>query len=276
MDETEPLVPLEIVAKVFSYLGEARDIAVGARVCQAWREAASMPHIWKELAVRRYGRVVAETTVSLYVNDWRDMLKDDNRKGALPALNPATLWFYRYNMEQYYYAGVVVAIKWHRPSREIRVYIEARGERDLRHPGGSTVQRTSDQQILYGEWKPDLKSGGDAPGHHKGCLVFQQQFFLIQGDYTFCYANLNHETGDYSSKFLLHIASPGPRGLEEAFSVPDSPGFPNMTYTLDDSPFCGDTRESELFRWKSAFHSYKMFETSFGLFERLRSRGWFV
>ena len=123
-------LPKDNIRSVLSFLGTCRDLETCARVCQIWNKVASEPPLWHEMAVRKYGKLVAQETGSLYNKDWKALVRDDNRLGALPTIHINKPSYYLHNeAEQTFYCCLVTQIKWDRVAESVLVYLEARAER---------------------------------------------------------------------------------------------------------------------------------------------------
>jgi F-box-like len=234
------MLPRDLLVKIFSHLGTPRDVVICSAVCRLFADAASEPELWHEVAAHKYGAVVADRTIHLYEGNWNGMVKDDNKRGALPTLTFSKPCFWLYNgnnrwQDTPFYCCIVTGIKWDRHNGKLRVYLDARGETDLRDPRGSSICMHGDDQ-MGSFWAESWREDEGKSGHYKGCLVFDGAIFSREEEtFNFCYANLHHSTGDYESIVLL-------TGTLDSF------GFDH--YTLDSSLFESDTPEVELARWK--------------------------
>jgi len=130
----EAVLPGEILTKVLLFVGDPKDIISSfGTVCRSYRKAAHAPHVWHELACIKYGKEIAEASGSLYGGDWRDLMVTDNKRGAFPILSTTPLvCMYRSNRNQYYFCCIVQDVKWDRVANELRLYLDVRGETDLR------------------------------------------------------------------------------------------------------------------------------------------------
>ena len=295
--EDEPSIlsiPNEIMIKILSdILCDVRDVEACAMVCQSFRRASSSPLVWKALAYHRYGAEVAEATLGLYNGDWRLMVADDNCSGAIPTLTypegQPKLCHWRLNTNERFYCCMIQCIKWHRPSGELHLYIDVRGESDLRHPFQSSL-------ILEGEELNRIEKFPRAsswhsesppiPGHYKGCLVFPTNVNFHNVDYAaFIYANdARVAYGDY---FRIPLFAPhsGEVSLADAFgsSIEErcpANGSTNCrraaNYTLNVSPFAGDSPQVERARWEKAVPQ-EVLERHINVSERgARLREWWV
>lgn len=253
------MLPRDLLVKIFSHLGTPRDVVICSAICRLFADAASEPELWHEVAAHKYGTVVAERTIHLYEGNWKSLVKDDNKRGALPTLAFSKPCFWLYNNERRslpwgrdseFYCCILTGIQWDRYNGKLRVYLDARGETDLRHPRGSSICILSGdhmESFRAESWREDEGKNG----HYKGSLVFGGTIFSREEEtFNFCYANLLHSTGDYESIVLL-------TGSLDSF------GFDH--YTLDASLFERDTPEVELARWDGVVPK-----------EVVHRRGWWV
>lgn len=263
------MLPKEILFHVFSILGSVKDIEACAGVSRLFRAVANEPALWKELADRKYSARVSEATVHLYGDDasYKAMMKDDNARGAFPTLHKVLKCAYRYNRSNYFFCCLITCIKWNRGDKKIRLYIDARGESDLREPWTSWVFKKRDpyshhrrhrgQRALPEMFNPlqdgeetrcryqSLLSAESLPGHYKGFLVVDEDFFDEAATYEFCYANRNNGFADYQRVELFKIKEGG--SLADVFTTQDG-----TEYTLaNESPFQNDDQEGvERQRWQ--------------------------
>jgi len=196
-------------------------------------------------------------------------MADDNRRGALPTLStPSTTRAckYRFNRIEYYFCCIVEAVKWDRNANEIKVYIDVRGEHDLREPMTSALYRLpirgngwdvgSANVLLPERFVNEVGTPYRSQRrHHKGYLAYSvpENVTVLPGRYFFCYANPNPLHGaDYAPVCLFTIPDQSSNGLADAFRV-EGEGAPAV-YTADRSPFADDTREIERGRWESVVH----------------------
>jgi hypothetical protein len=253
-------LPAEVLEGVLVYAVQTiRDHAACALTCKAFSRAAFCPRVlWRAIAVNRYGLEVAKASETLYDSDWEALVADDDKKGALPTLLDLKSCSYRANQPQYFFCCLIVAIKWNRLMGQIRIYLDARGESDMRPPDGSSVRMeyegegVASQITIRGQWVSELSQEETHPGHYKGYLAFNQNAFMAPGTYMFCYANLFHTMADYQSITIMDVPSTG--GLADAFisssSLANAKRRARSTYSTSASPFDKDTPESEHARWE--------------------------
>lgn len=222
---------------------------------------------WKALAVEKYGKDLAETTSHQYYGGrYRDMIRDDNIRGAalVRSLNNIPCPWFR-NSPKYFFICLLVELQFHREDNELRLYLDARGERDLRNPKDSSIVRRSsnaaviakkdEDEMITGEFVPEIS----VPGHHKGYLSFDAGLFTKPGKYYFTFADIRCNAS--WRKLMIRMETKGlPSSL--AFPVRDYPEIllleipptpaknPDEGIIIDDSD-CGCSRRtvSELERF---------------------------
>ena len=232
------VVPRETLLHAFSFLGTPRDLGVCACVCRSFGHISREPELWQAMALKKYGPVCANLGHALYGGDyWQALVRDDNQYAALPTVHWNQACYWKLNSNERYYSCFVTQIKWNRVTEQVLIYLDARGESDLRDPAASTVGFARSGPTLAGQWFPEVS----AVGRFKGYLMFTQavyqNYFTERPDgesVTFCYANRNHIWGDYES-----IEFPS---WEQINTSPN--------YTTTESPFAADTDESERARWR--------------------------
>ena len=238
-------------------------------VDRIWTE--TVDHIWRDMAVERYGSAIVSATSHLYGGSYRAMVRDDNVLGAVPALTlgpksgGALPCPWKRNKPTYFFLCLLIELKFHRKDNELRLYLDARGERDLRHPGDSTIECIPDASTVTGN-EPSLITGTfvseiSMPGHHKGYLSFDAGQFSKAGKYYFTFAdprqmkfyrmmrarleamdkprNAVIAPKDYESVLLLEVPFEG--GLVRAFANIEG----TVRYSLPSSPFEGETEDDE-------------------------------
>jgi hypothetical protein len=258
-------LPADLLESILLYTVQTpKDLATCALTCKAFAKRISCPNIlWRAIAVHRYGLEVAEASETLYCciydNDWKALVTDNNRKGALPTLSDPKPCFYSANRTHYFFCCLIVAVKWNRLKGQIRIYIDARGESDLPPPYGSSVrvkvgcEEFGTEMIARGRWVSELSEEETRPGHYKGYLAFPQDAFIDAGTYMFCYDDQGFPTmEEYGSVPIMTV--PAWRGLSDAFICSSRAANTEMqarrTYSTRASPFAKDTPESEHARWK--------------------------
>lgn len=241
------VLPREVVVKVLSHIGTPQEVVKCSYLSHEWREATNEEELWHELAQVKYGTHVAEATIHLYQGNWKGMLMDDNKQGAFPTIHMEKPCMWRYNddadyqqtvfqREGLFYGCIITALQWDRVLGMLLVYIDARGESDLRHVMTSSFRYESEDGASAQMFRPRIWSNSiqETPGHYKGCMAFDQEGFRHEGRYDFCYANLIHGRADYESIPVLTSS------LE----------MTNLShYTLSGDLFQNETRQDELARW---------------------------
>jgi len=197
--------------------------------------------------VTKYGAAAADFGFQQqhYGKSWSALLQDDNRRGAWPTLHFNKPVYWRYNSDWRFYCCFVSQIKMDRVNNRLLVYIDVRGESDLRPPNASSLnwrrRRSNGEEVtraILSRWSAEVV---ETPGHYKGCLAFfdpdrlvPENFEQNGGQLTFCYANQVHSLGDYE-------AIPFPSGREIRQSTEYTPA--------GTSPFAQDTDATERERW---------------------------
>lgn len=72
--------------------------------------SSSRSDLWREIADRRYDAELAASASALYEGDFREMLKDDNRRGAMQAFYVNKPCFYGFNCDDYFFYCLVVCV----------------------------------------------------------------------------------------------------------------------------------------------------------------------
>jgi hypothetical protein len=265
---TSLLLPPEVLVRVFSILGNVQDLARVQLVCRAFHMAATDETIWQEIAIRKYGAYIHDRTVQLYNDSSYEMLKDDNLLGACPIIYNPGICLYKYNRDDYWFGCLIRWVRWHRPSRTVQIYVDARGERDLRDPITSGVWRSGIVAVDVDEMDHNGAEGSseDRPsrpqefdsllaeeqqrprGHYKGMLIYPEELFLHPAEYVFCYANghvispwerrLGGAERDYTKTVILRFEPQG--SLKDAFPE----------YSLEAALHDDDEDESDRERWR--------------------------
>lgn len=274
------MLPKDLWERSLCFLDLA-DIGRAAAVCRAVREATAddSSTVWKELAERKYGTRIVQATIELYDANYRAMLQDDNQRGALPTLyrmlvNEGDIegdvcWAcpYTRNRPNYYFCCLIACIKYDCRNDNLLLYIDARGEPDLRRPETSGLWRNQrplrqeDTQVVqplgaHFEFQ-SYPHHHDLPlGHYKGVLTIDAAEVMNAGPGTirFCYANRARFFCDYRKVSLFEIL-PGQTSWKQVFAAAATATGGDGTvrkvvYTLPtESPFDGDTEQVERARW---------------------------
>lgn len=235
---------------------------------------------WGDVAASKYGPSIVDVTLPLYCGSHRAMVEDDNVRGAVPVLPLSAPSPWRMNRPSYFFLCLLVRLQFHREDDELRLYLDARGERDLRNPGDSSVERRPlrgaeagatqrDRVVAVGNGD-DLLSGefvsvASVPGHFKGYLSFHAAQFQKPGKYWFTFADIRRHASyrqmmaameargvprtavlpmrDYPEIMLFEVREEG--RLIDAFA--DESG--SIRYVLPASPFAGEGEEEERARF---------------------------
>lgn len=261
-------LPNEVQIRVLSLLVTLADLSRISRVSKSLHQLVQKsPSLWEEIAERKYGRDVAQRTASHYGGNWKNMLRDDNRNGALLAVTrtavPSKMWKsnYIHNSDGYYFCCLMGGLKYDRLKNMLYLYLDVRGELDLRHPATSHMV-----------WKP--RSAGtfharrvtrrvetyvslietERPGHYKGVVGIHLGSFSDTtaidepGTWEFLFANRHPPSSDYEPIILFDLD----RGQSIESTIPTLQGF-HYSLRLGDEehPFTDDTEEIERRRWQS-------------------------
>jgi hypothetical protein len=244
--------PKEVLETIALLLGQTPgDFLWFGSVCRSFNNAVAQDSsVWKDLAVIKFGSLIATKSIALYDN-WKMLMMDDNKRGALPTISEQKVCNFIFNRPIYYFCCIVECVMWDRDACEIQVHIDVRGEYDLRHPLTSSLALRS-FDIMF---QPNrfVANPISSPKHHKGYLVFAAP--NIPGQYSFCYGNpvqQNHPifevTTDYEAVVLFSIPPDG-GGLLQAFAAVTKPQV-GCKYTFrEESPFADDTPEKSRARF---------------------------
>jgi len=247
------LLPKDIWTNIIAdWLGTVRDVGACTQVCVYWRDVAmdEQQRVWRTLANLQYGADLVSATIALYDGSYRALMRDENRRGALPSIYGLWKCEYLWNRDDYYFCCLVTCLQWDRMAGQVRLYLDARGEFDLRYPG--TTRMWSDFYTEPTEarcvFTSLIAAEDERPGHYKGYLTFGERFFRLPCRYMFCYANRVRGHRDYQDVelFAMNLGE----NILKAWAK--CPGF---QYTLRSepsttSPFTHDTAEVERQRWK--------------------------
>ena len=223
-------------------------------VSRGFHQAADHPSVWKALAIRRYGETITQATEQaiqerqLYTSLKEAILKDDNVQLAIPTIREpkACDWaFNRHDSLHWHYCCIVQGIKWIRSSDFLYVYLDVRGESDLRPPGHSRI--TSSAGSIYTAPPVSWHSALPNPraGQFKGYLAVPTGFFNANTSYFFQYSA--RFAGDYKRIDLFTLPCNGLKGL---FGIPAT--TPSFTLKADDdSIFEVEDAAKEQRRWEA-------------------------
>lgn len=250
-------LPKDTLSAALSFLAK-QDIGNGAQVNKQFHSAASESDIvWKAVAHGIYGEELAESTLCEYNGNWKEMVKDDNRLGACPTLYNIETCAWKSNgiatarFGAAHYYCTISCVKWDRRKKIVRVYIDVRGEADLRAPLQSGIRLGSDNgcsQIDNRGWDFVSEAKDERPGHYKGYIIYNESSFeppfSDSGKCTFCYANtMQGDWADYETVKLFSF-SPGNK-LRDFFKNEEG----CFEYSSFRSPYADDTELKEVERW---------------------------
>lgn len=199
------------------HLSEAKELGRISLVCSQFHRAAQEDALWYQAAKNRYGCAITTLTKKHVGGDdeqsyqnWKQVLKDDNSQVAMPTLKmrpKPCFWKYNdggappgANLPDMFYCCVIVGIKWFRSTNRLAIFIDARGEPDLRRPRPCIECSAWCKSLSTGSWLSSFNK--KKPGHYKGCLLFDARWFEKPGTYRFCY---NDEYNDYGYTELFTI-----------------------------------------------------------------------
>jgi hypothetical protein len=117
------------------------DLLRCSEVCRALYEAAQDEAVWHAKARERYPP--ATLRLGEAYASWQELVADDNAEHSalfLPLAGASCL--YKFNRHDYYFQCLLLGLEWQRAEQVFRLYFEARGEIDLRHPSASSVGYT--------------------------------------------------------------------------------------------------------------------------------------
>lgn len=192
-DDVTPIqqVPIDVLIEIMSYSATCEEVFNCLLVSQFFAETAISEGLWRVLAYMKYGTNVADDSIHLYRGCWKDMVQDDNRKGACPTLRVVgkPRWYFVVYPEDPIrtregslnrtvsrgrngFQCFVKKLQLDRSSDTLRVYIHARGWPDMPHPlGGFLLNPTV--SLIDPERVPCIWNAVvDVPGHYQGYLTF--------------------------------------------------------------------------------------------------------
>jgi len=230
------MLPLESLVHILSFLADARDILPTASVSKLFNTAVQKESLWQEIAYVRYTADLAEASLQEYGGIWKRMILDDNKRCALLYVPMQQPCFYRFNRPDYFFICIITGVAFDRVQNTIRIYIDVRGESDLRDPIQSSLSDVSNENARQTVRAFEFHSDVHRAGHYLGHLEFRNPDLQSASKlYSFCYANLHHQHGDYhphvfsftkvlGSKTFLHRNTTSIPGTEATWTkcVPDS------------------------------------------------------
>ena len=288
MLQQDDIIPQDLLVQILTFVATPSDLAHCAASCKALQKASNSPDLWRLMCEWRFGKEIATQTVveeHYYGMDaWKQMMQDDCRKAALPTLQwwnedtssyegKACFWTGNDIELQRCYCCWVECMKWDRVNGRILLFLDVRGEDDLRHPETRSFQlRTQSSSIIWGgRWVSEQQK--EATGHYKGFLVISDSYFsgrrAKEGLFQFSYASNAPIFFDYEKMTLFEVKST--MELSEDYSKEQVLNclfglnrFPEEKahYTLDVSPFGNDTPEIERKRWLKIFPAHVLDDTN--------------
>lgn len=218
-----------ILFSIFNVL-DAYSLAQAAQCCRHWSETGRDERLWRNCAEKRWPKQTLD--IGAY-GTYKALVLDHNRDNAVEAIDISRIsCFWRLNCPSRYYQCKLVSLECNRHHRYIRLYLDSRGEIDLRHPATSSLavvqvpQGTDRSRVgdctswsqLYGAFFPDsFLTISSQPGHYKVGLQWQEsQFAALVSlldcggrSLVFCYANHLATTGpgDYSAYWPDYTAA---------------------------------------------------------------------
>jgi len=241
--QTLDSLPKDVFERCLSFL-DTKDLCITVDpVCRSFRDVLRTSRVWEAIALRTYGAEILQEARSAYTS-CRHMVADDMRLVAVPTIsmveNPIpSCWIF--NRVHRFYLCLVLCIRYHRNTNEIRIYFEARGEWDLRHPKSCSITRQRDFQISKTTGFQGVSHGR---GHYRGYVSFDAAFFDRQGTYTFLYADPRISDRFFPPDYEpipIQFGGFGGDVLKHTFSINQrfDDGLGQRLYTLSDwSPFC--------------------------------------
>lgn len=239
-------LPDDLLVRSLLFLGSLQDNYSASLVSKQFYAVATSNAVWRGLAEHRFTSRIVNATSMLYSGDYKAMLKDDNIHGAIPTKNGLWKCAYKHNTTKYYFCCLVTQIQWDRPNGRVLLHLDARGERDLRHPQGSGIWRQMKGGGVERVLKPRerLVFANAMPktvlGHYKGSLLVDDEILQEPGKYMFCFANFFSPFRDYEETNLFEL-QPG-QSLRDVFD--------SYALRTEESPFRNDTEEIERERWR--------------------------
>ena len=219
-------LPVQILEMVLvDYLVE-HDVCRFNEVCKTFHEM-DKDFIWRGVAELKYGRSLAHSSKSCYEekgrDQWLDMLKDDNLRGAMPALDsdssPAGLWKSLRKLQDGtgFQCCLVSRVCLDRSKKQVLVYFEARGlpgAKSISYPLLSCLITELQGRVKkYGSQATKFinflkkKQGEPEKDRYQGALVFPMREFLKHpaGKFYFCYAGSSVHNGNFEPIELFEI-----------------------------------------------------------------------
>ncbi|WIA31922.1 hypothetical protein OEZ86_002782 [Tetradesmus obliquus] len=116
-----------------------RDLCALVQTCKTMRQLADTPWVWKAQAERKWGALAAPH-LGGYPSH-KALLLDDCRRSAVLSLPfPAqSACSYTRQRPDYFFRCKLLQLEWLRCDNSLRLWFDARGEADLRHPMSSSL-----------------------------------------------------------------------------------------------------------------------------------------
>lgn len=194
----ESALPREIIVKILSHLGTPQELAKCALLSHSFQGIVNDQDLWKELAIRKYGATVVEATKQLYASeegqpDWKDMLRDDNRLGALPTLMKHVRGEVTDDQGEEVWGTVdLFAVQWDRVHHCVNFHIDAEGPEIMSFAslviteGSHTTGALTEIYMVRAiSW-----TGERTGGSKRGFLSFDESVLSDKFSIEFCYCGL--------------------------------------------------------------------------------------
>lgn len=214
-------LPKDILEEIISFAVESpRDVSQIELISKVFLEIAA--YGWDLICQKKFGKQLFESSLYMYHYSAKRQLQDDNRLGASRRIILNRPCYHRFNAVDSFYCCLVHAIQWDRTTKRVDLFIDVRGERDLRSPIGSTLHTPTKsawghsqvigRPIAWRQQEDSMRSDEGVwepvkvllpPGHFQGRLSFSESSFFSKEGYDFCYSNLGIGFPDYEIVNLL-------------------------------------------------------------------------
>ncbi len=188
-------LPREIFERCLSFL-DAKDLCFSVElVCKSFRIASrDSDSLWRSIALYKYGDEILENAISTDAYSCRlsfkEMVADDMRLVAMPTISMAKhpkVCRWMYHSVSCSFVCLVLGIQYYRPAEEVRIYIDVRGETDLRHPRTSSISHNYSARTIRADRFHGISY---CPGYYQGYVSFGASFFQMTGRYSFTYGDI--------------------------------------------------------------------------------------